>query len=218
MNKSKLLISSCILCALSNSALADMDIRGERTSFYERNKPKPLGFNYTYLEANYINSTVDSSSGSDNKSQSLGGKISFAINQHVAGSLEVTGSAYTLGTNFVESLETYAGGLYFMPVSKTMDVYAGGNIISIEFTDPDTDVTADASGFSLVGGMRQRINSNSEWGAKVSYFDIDDDSFTRVKVAYKYGADDKTQYILGYETTNTDDKQTAINLGIRFNF
>lgn len=217
MKKTSLLLTSCLVLIASNSALA-MDIRGERTSFYERNKPKPLGFNYTFLELSYLNSTIESNSGSDNQVQSIATKVSFTITPNISASLELNGGGYTTANNsFVTSTELLAGATYHHPISDSADIYSSIKQISINFDDPN-NASPSASGQSISFGLRQRIDSDMEWGISASSIKIEDESYTQGRLNFSYGSDQETQYIAGYESTNTVNKKSSFTLGVRFNF
>ncbi len=219
MNKTNLLISSCFLSVLSNSAFAAMDIRGERTSFYERNKPKPIGFNYTYVETAYINTIVNNSNANDDSAQGIGAKISFQATQNISASLKFTGNGYTFGNQFVESTEVHIGVNYHHNLNKVIDIYGEFNVISIDFEDPNNaNTSTSASGGSLNFGLRQRINSDMEWGVSVGALNIEDETNTMVRLKYAYGADDETQYFGGLEAIDTDNQTITVFLGMRFNY
>jgi len=217
MKKTSLLLSSCLVLIVSNSALA-MDIRGERTSFYERNKPKPLGFNYSYIEAAYLNSTIESTVSADNKVQGIDSELSFAIMPHVAISATFNGAGYTYNTDFVKSIEIHSGATYHQPLSKTTDVYSSLKIVNISFEDPNSSDSISTTGQSLAFGLRQRISPKMEWGFKLTLFKIDGGSYSQSHLSISYGSDDELQYIAGYKNTNSDNKQKTFTLGIRYNY
>lgn len=216
MNKSKLLISSCILCAFSNSALAAMDIRDEKTSFYERNKPQPIGLNYTYAEINYIHTRVDEENLADDSVQGIGAEISFQTSPNTSASLKLVGIGYNFDDELVGASELIIGVNYHYPLSRDSDVYTEFNIISI--VAEDSNNSNSASGNALFLGIRQRINANMEWGIGVAAVKIGDEIDTKTRLSYAYGGDNETQYISRIESMNTDNKTTTLFLGIRLNY
>jgi len=217
MKKTSLLLSSCLVLIISNSALA-MDIRGERTSFYERNKPKPLGFNYSYIEAGYLNSTIESTVSADNKVQGIDSELSFAITPHVSVSATFNGAGYTYNTDFVKSIEIHSGATYHQPISKSTDFYSSLKIVNISFEDPNSSESISTTGQSLAFGLRQRISPKMEWGFKLTLFKIEGESYSQNHLSISYGSDDELQYIAGYKNTNTTNKQNTFTLGIRYNY
>lgn len=220
MKKTTLLLSSCILCALSNSALAAMDIRGERTSFYERNKPTPIGFNYTFIEGYFLHTSIDNdNSSSDDVIQSVGAKMSIKVHPNFSVNVKVAGSGYSFNNEIVKSLEAQAGVNYHHPLTKETDGYIEVNFLNIDVEDPDdSDNSSSASGNSITFGIRQRINRKMEWGINASSLKIEDEKNTRIHLDYSYGADNETQYVIGYESTDTDSKTAAFLFGVRFNY
>jgi hypothetical protein len=219
MKKTIRLLSSCILCVLSSSAFADMDIRGERTSFYERNKPTPIGFNYTYFDIPLTYSIVENGTTTDDTAFTAGVKISFQTTPKTSASLKGTGGFYTFNNTIVETTELHIGVNYHHPFTKTMDGYTELNFISIDFNDPNNTTTSiSESGTALTFGIRQRINPDSEIGFDLSSIKIGDDTNAKVHFSYSYGSDRDTQYTVGLESTNSDNKQTSLVVGIRLNY
>jgi len=218
MKKTPLLLSSCLILIASNSALA-MDIRGERTSFYERNKPKPIGFNYTFLELSYLNSSIQNNAGSDKQVQSLATKVSFSMTPNISASLAFNGAGYTIANNTtVTSTEIIAGATYHYPISKSTDLYSSLKQISINYDLPNSSTSASSSGQSISFGLRQLIDSGMEWGFSASNIKIEDVSYTQGRLHFSYGSDKETQYIAGYEATNANNKKSTFTIGVRFNY
>ncbi len=202
----------------STTAVADMDIRGERTSFYDRNKPKPLGFNYTYIEADYSHSTAEGAN-NDITVSSIGLGLSFDVMQKYAISFKVTGGTYNFDNSApVEIIETQIGFFRHQPLSKSTDVFVGLKSISMDTINQTNNLSAHVRGYAIVMGARQRINSDSEWGASGTYVDIEGEKNSIFGVSYSFGSDTDTQYIIGYESaSSTESSQTLIG-SIRFNF
>lgn len=215
----KILLLSGLSLLLANSAFADMDIRGERTSFYERNKPEPLGFNYTFLEASYLYTQIDNTNSANDSVQSIGTKISFQATQHYSISFAALGSAVSQSNNFIEATELHLGVNYHLDLTKDTDGYIEFNGIGINFDDPNNNNdSVTLSGSSLTFGIRQRIDDTMEWGVSAAGVNIDGNSNVKTRLNFSYGADDETQYIVAYESINTDNTTTALFLGIRFNY
>jgi len=201
----------------SSIVMADMDIRGERTSFFERNKPKPLGFNYSFLEPTYFITTVESAN-YDLSVSVLGVDLTFDLTLHYAVSLKATGGTYNFdNTAADETIETHFGFFRHQPFSKSTDSYVGLTSVNIALADQSTS-TVSASGFSLFAGIRQRINPEMEWGVSVATNHIEDITFTAVKIEYAYGSDNETQYIIGYESSDKDESTSSFSASIRLNF
>ncbi len=217
MKKITVLFSSCLISAFANSALAAMDIRVERTSFYERNKPQPVGFNYTYIDLSYRNSTVKTNT-TENTVQSISTKFSFNITPKTSVSLEVAGGSYTFNNAFEETININTGVTYHHPISSNTDIYGSYKIISIEFNDTNTGDTNSASGNAFKIGLRQRIKQNMEWGASATFFNIEDEKHTTTALSFTYGSDDEMQYTARYESADSDDEQTTFAFNVRFNF
>lgn len=217
MKKTSVLLSSFLIAAFSNSAIAAMDIRGERTSFYERNKPKPLGFNYTYFGIGYRNSTFETDT-MKNTVQSLNIEIAFNITRNLSLSLDLTGGAYAFNNVFSETTDINTGLTYHQPISATTDIYGAFNIVNIQYSGSNPNITDSVSGNAFQLGLRQRISPTMEWGANTTFFNIDDVKHRNMALSLTYGADDKTQYSAKYESANTDNKQNSISFNVRFNY
>lgn len=218
MKKTPLLLSSCLILIASNSALA-MDIRGERTSFYERNKPKPIGFNYTFIELSYLHSTIENGTAADVIVQSIDTKVSFAMTPNISASLALNGAGYTTANNtIVSATEILVGATYHYPITKTTDIYSSLNQISISFDEPNSSQSSSSSGLSISFGLRQRIDSDMEWGFSATSIKVEDESYIQGRLNFSYGSDQETQYIAGYENTNTDNKRSTFTIGVRFNY
>lgn len=217
MNNKPLLLTTCVLLSIfSNIALSAMDIRGERTSFYERNKPQPIGLNYTYIDLNYAFSIIENDSSNDDEEFQTGAiEVSFSVTPQISASLQYSGNADIVNNNLIESSELLVGATYHYPVSNQSDIYASLKTINVEFED--TNISS-ASGYTVDIGYRQRINDNMEWGASALNRKIEDVSSTTARLSFSYGSDSETQYIAGIETTNTDNKKTALTFSIRLNY
>ncbi len=218
MKKKALLLSSCILLSFGNTAFA-MDIRGDKASFYERNKPEKIGLNYTYLDVGYLNTSIENDGASDDKVQSLNIGVSFDITQRISGLLKISGGAYKLNNRFSSTTELYVGALYHHPVSKSADLIAGYQLISIGLTDTQNTATSEeVSGHALSLALRHKASETIEWGASANFYDVENETGTQIQLSIAYGSDKGMQYIAAYQTTDTENKQTAFSLGLRFNY
>jgi len=196
-----------------------MDIRGDRASFYERNKPKQVRLNYTFLDFAYLSTTIENNISNDKTTaQSVDATVSFDIFNQIAGSLSINGGALTVNNTVFSTTELQAGFLYHYPLDKKADIYAGVQLISISIDNPNSTTALDASGRSVNLGLRHGFTDTMEWGIGATYFDIDDVQHTQIHLSLTYGSDKEIQYTLRYESDDATNKSTSVKAGIRFNF